>query len=829
MYSLKGLALRLFRANKFIVFSSILSIAIATTLVITMVLYSMGAKDTLETDLKTLYGDMDLSVGYDPNQEKIISDEFVQQLQSHKDVKHLSKVSITNLNLNQLGAEIYTIGLENDSLAKSRYHFSIPLDEKTAIINRGLADALQLKVGDEIVIENRPFTLVEVINNFSASANSPDILILSNETVKRYIRQIADLDSEATYLLVKANKETNLFSLADDFKMLDRELRIEITEQDSFIKDNLKSLSVFIIILSVLVLLVTSLLIISNFELLLYKMKNQFAIMRSLGATTKQMSELIFIQSTIINLIGALLGFFSAFITQKLLFGWMESWFSLPPSTVGFHFFTAFIIATCCFGVIQLFLLLPTYRSAQILPLKVMEQNEKLDFGYSKARLITFKVLFCIILFLIISSQVIPANGGNGVFLILVAALLMLVALFLVFPIYLTKLFEWILTWGQKLLGRESYVAIKNIIPQVKKNTVVILTICSLMIIAVFGSVMLKTIHEGSGEYLKSQFPTRIVVESRLGYETKVNPVELSEKVEMIPTVEQTYTVSTFGLGNLKVGDTFESFDFRLVDLKRFQEQKLFPRLMNQTFSQTVVISTKLAKKHQLKQGDNIELGLYSNLKQAVESKGSYTIGALSNQLLGDTEMYMDWSNQSFNDESTIFEQLFVDASNVTETVNQLENLKIQYPELKINSYEVVLKESAEMFYQRWAIFIMVLVVLVFSTTVGVFNSLANTIYSKRKEFAILRTMGIKPAGIQKIILTQVTLFIIIGLAMGTFVGVLLTLILSLVDPGPLFIDYKVILIIVVSMLLMGVILFTFLGGRIGQQNITIELSNDNK
>ena len=39
----------------------------------------------------------------------------------------------------------------------------------------------------------------------------------------------------------------------------------------------------------------------SNFEVFLYKYKSQFAIMRSMGATTKQMFKVIFIQCSVIN------------------------------------------------------------------------------------------------------------------------------------------------------------------------------------------------------------------------------------------------------------------------------------------------------------------------------------------------------------------------------------------------------------------------------------------------------------------------------------------------------------------------------------------------
>ncbi|MGR5865879.1 hypothetical protein ACT7DZ_24185 [Bacillus cereus] len=53
--------------------------------------------------------------------------------------------------------------------------------------------------------------------------------------------------------------------------------------------------------------------------------------------------------------------------------------------------------------------------------------------------------------------------------MLLIAAILMLLGGFLIFPIYLTKFLNGLLPYGQKIFGQEFYVAIKNLIPQVKK------------------------------------------------------------------------------------------------------------------------------------------------------------------------------------------------------------------------------------------------------------------------------------------------------------------------------------------------------------------------
>ncbi|PED63357.1 FtsX-like permease family protein [Priestia megaterium] len=826
MKSLKGLALRLFRANKFIVFSSILSIAIASMLALSMVLFSFNAQSTLKAELRQMYGDMDLSVGFNINQNKVVSPSLTEQISKNKKVEQLSRVSVTHVTVDEINSSIYTAGVENSDLAKSRYHFKHFLDHNSVAINKGLAKTLHAKVGDKVSIQGHSFTLVELINDLDSTGIAPDMILMNQKTAKEYNRLNDHVHADATYLLIKATKETNVLTLSNEIKSYDKDLRIDITEQDPFVKSNLQSLQVFVIVLSFLVLIVTSLLIISNFELLLYKMKNQFAIMRSLGATTKQISQLIFTQSIIINFSGICIGLLGTFLSQKYVYAWMGKFFKISSSPTQFHLGIALIISLCSFIIIQLFLLIPSYRSAKILPLKVMQKNERLDFGYSKARVILFKILIGVSLFLIIASQVLPTRGEYGVFFLLSAAVLVLLAFFIIFPVWLPKILEGLLPFGQKIFGREYYIAIKNLIPQIKKNTLIVLTISSLMIIAVFGSVTLRTIQVNEQERLKNDFRTPIVVNTRLS-NTKIDSRELTNVVEKLPDVKSVSNFSTQGLAELQVKGKHIDMDYAVVDLQRLQAQGLMSQLKKKPADNSLIISERFAKQNDLKVGQNVQVGEFSNATQAVEPKGSYKVTAIEKKMIDSADAYVDWNNGRLM--AVDFYSLYVDSAHIKDAVNELEGIKSQFPEIKISNYEQSVKQATSMFYQRWGIFIVVIATLVVCTMVGVFNSLANNIYSKRKEYAVLRTMGVKPKGIRNIVLSQVTTYIIIGLVIGVILGIVFTYILLLVDPGKLIIDYRVIAAIIVTMITCSTVLFTYLGNKIGNQNISLELTNDNK
>ncbi|WP_455930854.1 FtsX-like permease family protein [Priestia aryabhattai] len=658
-------------------------------------------------------------------------------------------------------------------------------------MNKGLAKALNVKIGDKIFIEGKNYRLVETVNDLTATGAAPDMLFLNQKVVKKYIQTKQNNNAEATYLLIKAKKDINPLTLSSEIKLYNKKLRIDIAEQDYGMQSNLQSLRIFVVVLSVIILIVTSLIIISNFELLLYKMRNQFVIMRSLGASTKQISRIITIQSTIINASGISLGFILTLFSQRSLYKLVEKILNISSTPSEFNIGAAVIIAIVTFSVIQLFLIIPSYRSTKVLPLKTMEKNEKLNFGYSKARVNVFKVLVGISLFLIVCSQVLPTRETYGPTMLLISVVLVLLTFVLIFSILLPKFLEWFLPYGQKLFGREFYISIKNLIPQVRKNTVIILMISSLMIIAVFGSITLRTIQVSQQDQLKEDYATPILVGTRLD-DTKISPTKFTKEVEKLPDVKSVSNFSTLGSAEYQNEGRNMSMSYAVVDLKRLQAQGLIP-----------------------------------HLKQVVEPKGNYKVVDIEEQLLNGADAYVDWKNKKLIDVS--FYLLYVESKHIKNAVNQLEGLKSQYSEMKISNYEQSAKEADKMFYQRWGIFILVIATLVVSTMVGVFNSLVNNIYSKRKEFAVLRAMGVTPKSLRKVILSQVNLYIIIGLIIGTLMGLLTTFILLLVDPGKFVIDCKVIITVSLSMLVGSVFIFWFVGNKISSQKLSVELTNDNK
>lgn len=815
--SLTGLAFRFFRENKFIAVSSILGVAISISLILTMVLFVSNAKQSLMEEVQHMFGTMDLAVGYNPEQGEIIDAALQRELVSFEAVEQSSNVLLTRLFVDQIANTVYTIGAENDSLAKSRYHFSEDIAENEVILNNRLAEALQVQTGDELTLESRSYTVKEITSDLEAAGPVTDTLILAKARIQQIEFEKTGINQEATYILMKVKENWDLMELVSALKAIDSEIRIDIAKEDEFVKTNLDMLNQFILVLSVLVLILTSLFIVSNFEVFLYKYKNQLAIMRALGATTQQLFKVVFLQSSLINLLGAGTAFLLVLATHQFVQNWFGPLFSVSLSSNDFNFGQAILVICISVLIIQIFMLIPAYRSSKVLPLTIMQENEEIHVPFQKPRRLVGIILTAMGIVLALLGFFFP----NLVLLFLLGALFLILGMFLLMPVYITPVMTWILPFIKSVFGNTSFITVKNLIPQVRKNILVVLIIGVMMVIAIFGSTFIQTIQYSDEQYVKKQFLTDILVTSPVGDQLTVNQAVLKETLEELPGVKSVSTHSSFYQGELEFGKETNLVDYAYADLNAMEEQQLVP-MMIETAGPKMVISQEMAAQKGLELGDQVRV------KQFFDSTAKdFTVVSIAEELPMWGEVLVDWKS---NLEDPSFQIAFIQPNSTEDAVSGLKEIESLFPTLTVSSFEQSLEQSKQMSVQRWSIFVVVLAVILLSVMLGVVNTLINNIHSRRKEYAVLRAISLSPNEIIRVVMTQVTTYLVIGLLFGIIMGILLTYVISRIDPGTLIrYDFQLMAVLIGTMGTITLLVFLPFANKIGKLTISEELTQDNK
>src|SRR5690606_11440144 len=101
--------------------------------------------------------------------------------------------------------------------------------------------------------------------------------------------------------------------------------------------------------------------------------------------------------------------------------------------------------------------------------------------------------------------------------------------------------------------------------------------------------------------------------------QSEIDPIHLSEEVRNQVQGAQVASVSTFGGGELFVEAGTRSFDYTLGDLKALESMKVISEVGKEDLATAAIVSPVFAKQHDVKVGDSLEIGIYSDEKQRAE------------------------------------------------------------------------------------------------------------------------------------------------------------------------------------------------------------------
>ncbi|MEY9979172.1 ABC transporter permease [Lysinibacillus sp. RC79] len=831
MFTMRTIALKLFRAAWANVLTSISIITISICLVMTMSVYIWNAHSQMKEDIQALYGEMDLMVGYNPDQNRLLTSQQIENFEAMPGITKVSSVSLAQTNVeNEKNTSFYTVGVENDDLVKSRYHFNVDLGPNEVVIAENVArlfhkevgDTLNVTfnktVGDSVEANTGNFTIQEILPPLKGT-DSPNFILMQNDELKTWMNN-SNAQTAGMFALIKT--EDNMATLVGtDLKQLDESLRVDVMSDYDEFKRNLQALIIFMVVLSFFILLISSVLLLSTFQLLFYKIKEQLMVFRALGASTKQVGRIVQLQLSSIIGFGVLLGTAVSLLVIKSWLPQLISLMKMPDAKTDLPIIFVLVIAIVSFLLLQLITQWQVHKSSSLLPLQIATENENLSLRWTKWKTIVVSGVAFISLFLFLNAYQIGKNSGQGALMILIGTLLVSGIFLYIMPYLFTALFKITLKPIRTVLGKEAYLACQQLMPQVRRNMPIILSIIGLMVILIFGSSLFKSAQQSSYEYINSQYETSIKIDNELNDPT-ITPALIKE-IEALPSVAYAYArseapwIALEGENGWEEGSNFEAIDVeKYVQLKKLDAVK-------GDLKNGVIITERFARKHQLAVGDRIMAGTFDEtLQQNVSIGELLVIDVALDSYNKYIDLFMDWSSFIVSSDSTIITNIMVEADDTEQALADLSYLQERWPALKITDKETFIKQNDEMTFQRWSLFVGVFVILISATCLGVLQTLLHSIHSKRADYAIQRLIGLSPRGLIKLILTQVLSFVLYGLAVGTFLGLLVTKLMFTIDKG----TYDFVTLGVTSIVFLGatLIVFTLQGFWISRKKLANEM-----
>ncbi|TCT17144.1 putative ABC transport system permease protein [Natranaerovirga pectinivora] len=822
MYSLSRIAFKIYKGNKGMVITAIVTITISVMLIINMLSLTKNATRIMTDELFQQYGNMNLSVSMADHRG--IDNQLFQQIKRQPNINEVARVVVGNLEIAN-GYQIYALGLDNTELSKSRYKYTKDIGSDQVIINKGLADFLDVSISDIVLINNTRFQVVEILNNINESSSIPDFAMIHIDTYLTFIME----EMVATYLMIDIFDEVESVALADRITSFNDNVEVDIFIHNEEITRNLDMINAYVIILSFIAIMICGLLLISNFQTFLYQYRKQFSLIRAIGGSVKQSFKIIFLQSLMLSLTGVFFGLVFSYIFHNLLQNKLGEILINKQFEYSFVLVDALKIAFVVFIIIQLFMLIPVMKYSRILPLEIVRENEELDVKGNVSKILGYiSLVFSMIFFLYGVYFAGLESTGFGI----LSAVVFMVGVYLVFPYYIKEILLFIMPGIRKVFGNASFVALKNVIPQVKKNSIIILSISLLVALSIFGGTILNTISKNNENYLKSQYKLDLMLTAREGYGMKINHAFYEDLME-ITSIRNILPYSIMHSLFYKNDDKIKTLSYSLMNFDGMASVGIINENSNHRENNGIIVTVEFAEQNNLSIGDKIYVMPSYNFNRSIDT---ITVDDNFNSLIinGIYEnidyrqvvmVGIDWENDFYINEFTIIDKILIGTYDLNQTIADLENLRRKYPNIKWSTLEEALETSNDMLNQRWKLLTISITAILIGLIIGSQNMMINNILNKRIEYAILRTLKVNRGKLINIILTQVLTFNFIGVVLGGIIGIIISNILTICE-GRYFssIDFTVLWYVILMLVFSNLLIFIPFGSRLAKGSIATEL-----
>ncbi|MGA1842860.1 MAG: FtsX-like permease family protein [bacterium] len=550
----------------------------------------------------------------------------------------------------------------------------------------------------------------------------------------------------------------------------------------------LASFQINLRILSYIAIVVGMFLIFNTLSVSVERRKQEMAIIRSLGGSKSQIYSMILQEATILGLAGAGLGVALGFILARsaisLVSRTLTSIYILSAVkevalTKGIAAQGISIGLSCT--LISSFL--PARRASKIRPHLAIgmdsadsENRRVLSYrGFTVLAVIFFIGAF--ILFRIGMSKTTPVPGY-------LAALFVICGFTSLTPGF-TKIFIHILAPPAiKIFSISGKFASENLLRGLYRSSIAIAALMAslamLISIAVMVESFRETVYMWTLQTLKADLYLTSVIRFARGTEDRLRG-EIRDVVKEIEGVAQTdpYRYIYINYGNNKIAVASNDFKGFLkrgnIWFKNGDPQKILKEALA---NDGVLISENLELRYGFKPGDRITLNTPTGIRSFFINGVYYDYTNDLGVVLMDREFYKKVWNEDYISTLGIFveegEDREVVAARIRKAVGANDYILLMRGQELRDRAMVTFRETFRIFF---ALEIIAMIVAL----LGITNSLMISIMNRRREIAVLRSIGALKRQIRKMIVIEAGLMGLIGNVLGIFAGIVISLIMVFV------------------------------------------------
>jgi putative ABC transport system permease protein len=657
-----------------------------------------------------------------------------------------------------------------------------PRGPREASIDKAAAEGSDLKLGQTIQLIGQgaaeKFRLVGFTKLGSASFGGASIAQVTLPVAQRLTHKRGRFDQISVAAAEGVAAERLKRRIAAE---MPRGVRVETAKESADraseeIRESLSFLQTFLLVFGFVAVFVGSFLIFNTFSITVAQRISEFGMLRTLGASRRQILGSVLVEAAAIGLLGALIGIAGGFLVAKLINVLFEA-FGADLPTTGLRLESRTVVVSLIVGLLVTMVssLVPALRSTRVPPIAALHAFSPTP---SRRRRLVYLVLAVLLAAVGIAMVLIGllGSGGAGARAGLIGggavAVVFAVSIFsprLVPP--LASVAGWPLERLRRLTGR---LARENAQRNPSRTAITAAALMIGLALVTFVTVFAAGLKSTVAQVVDENFAGGLVIQNTDGFSPIPNGAAAAAR--KVPGVELVSTIRGAQAKVLEGGAAGGTVQVNaptrdIGETLNIEWKQGGPSALRGLGNREAIVSDDFASSHELGLGDSFQLLTQTRARPRFRVVGEFEskIGVLGSVLVTQAVMARDFAQtQDLFDFVKVAEG--ADEAKVQALLTQGSEALFPVTEV-LNQGE--LKEERE--DQINNLVMLVIVLLAFAILISLFgiaNTLALSIHERRRELGMLRAIGMSRRQVRTMVRYEAVITAVIGAILGMVLGI---------------------------------------------------------
>lgn len=230
-----------------------------------------------------------------------------------------------------------------------------------------------------------------------------------------------------------------------------------------------------------------------------------------------------------------------------------------------------------------------------------------------------------------------------------------------------------------------------------------------------------------------------------------------------IQSQKSTFQVDIYGVNPLQEKSVFGLYNFVTKG-----------KYLDENQSNSIVLGQKLAEKLNVKLSSIIQLN-FQNLEGKLISSKFKVMGIykIANSAFEQTHVFVKKDNlqKVLNQKSDFTHQIAIKTYNFQEVQSISKNLKEQFKQAKIQTWQEVAPDLAYIEVMMQTFFLILIGIILLGLSMAILNTILMSVLERQSEFKMLLAIGMSKQKIFKLIIFETLFFILVALPLGLFLA----------------------------------------------------------